>query len=153
MLQELKTNHRQIARLAFQGRTPVEISTVTGMSVRSIRGILNDPMCKAAINKMEDSVDDCVIDVRKRLVKLNDKALTSVEECMDQDLSPSVKLSAAKDVLDRNGYVPVQKVDHSHLHLTLEELEGIKQRAKRSNAQIVFDPKESPAESAITSQP
>lgn len=61
---------------------------------------------------------------------MNSKALETLEACMDQTISPSVQLAAAKDVLDRNGYVPHIKVDHMHLHLTKEELDGIKERAR-----------------------
>lgn len=128
-LKELATQHREIARLKFEGRSPVEISTMTGIAISTVRGILADPLCKAAIEKLNDNADNNTIDVRRRLSELNLKAINTVEECMDQDMSMAVKLSAAKDVLDRNGYKPVEKINHSHLHLTADELASIKERA------------------------
>lgn len=128
-LKELATQHREVARLKFEGRSPTEIATMTGIAIGTVRGILADPLCKAAIEKLNDKSDEHSIDVRRRLSELNLKALNTVEECMDQDISMAVKLSAAKDVLDRNGYKPVEKVNHSHLHLTAEELTSIKERA------------------------
>ncbi len=141
MLKELATQHREIARLRFEGRSPVEISTLTGVAIGTVRGILADPLCKSAIQKLHDSADVNSIDVRKRLVQMNNKALNTLEECMDQDISMAVKLSASKDVLDRNGYVPHIKVDHTHLHLTPDELEGIKARASKC-IDIAEDPTE-----------
>ncbi len=132
MLKELATQHREIARLRFEGRSPVEISTLTGVAIGTIRGVLADPMCKEFVSKLNDSADADVLDVRKRLVELNSMALDTIEDCMKQEISPSVSLSAAKDVLDRNGYVPVAKVNTTHLHLTADELLGIKQRAQEA---------------------
>ncbi len=141
MLKELATQHREIARLKFEGRSPVEIATITGVAISTVRGILADPLCKSAIEKLNDNADHQVVDVRKRLVEMNHTALDTLDDCMKQEISPAVALSAAKDVLDRNGYVPVAKVDHTHLHLTPDELKGIKERAAAS-IQLAYDPRE-----------
>lgn len=130
MLDELRTQHREIARLKFEGMTPVDIAKQTNMALGTVYCILSDPLCKAAIDKLNDEADRNIVDVRRKLVAMNAKALETLEACMDQTISPSVQLAAAKDVLDRNGYVPHIKVDHMHLHLTKEELDGIKERAR-----------------------
>ena len=139
MLQKLKTQHREIARLRFEGKKSAEIASLMDMRVETVRQILRDPICQAAIERLNLSADDNAIDVRKRLSELNAKALDTIEECMDQDLSQAVRLSAAKDVLDRNGYAPRQAIDHTHLHLTSDELAGIKERAKAAVGITIVD--------------
>jgi len=139
MLQELKSQHREIVRLTFEGYKTAEIAGMLSISDANVRQTRQDPLFKAALAMLQDKADNDVVDVRKRLVELNGKALDALEDCMDQDLSQSVKLSAAKDVLDRNGYAPKTAIDHTHLHITAQELEGIKARAKAISGCIIED--------------
>lgn len=135
MLNELKAQHREVARLKFEGFSPVEISDQTGLALTTVRGILADPLCKGHIDQLNDSADSGVIDVRKKLAEMSKDALEVISEILTYPDAPyNTRLSAAKDVLDRNGYAPPQQVNHAHLHLTTEELHSIKERAKAAGA-------------------
>lgn len=135
MLDELKAQHREVARLKFEGFPPTEIASQTGLALSTVRGILADPLCKAHIDQLNDRADHSVIDVRKKLAELNTDALDVIEEILQYAEAPyNVRLKAAHDVLDRNGYATRQQVNHAHLHLSHEELSQIKERARSAGA-------------------
>lgn len=135
-LDSLKSHHREIARLSFEGFKPAEIAERVDMSVETIRQILRDPLCQAAVERLASSADEGVIDVRKELSKMNKDALARLSDMLKpySDVSPSVQLKAAQDVLDRNGYAAKFQHEHSHLHMTAEELSEIKSRAREAGA-------------------
>lgn len=135
MLDELKAQHREVARLKFEGFPPTEIATQTGLALSTVRGILCDPLCKAHIDQLNDKADSSVVDVRKKLAEMNVDALNVIEEILTYAEAPyTVRLKAAHDVLDRNGYATQQRVNHAHLHLSTDELSQIKARAREAGA-------------------
>lgn len=137
MLGQLKSQHREIARLHVEGLRPAEIAKETGMNIQSVGHIIRDPLCQSHIAKLLDRADGAVIDVRKKLAELNTKAITTIDNLLsDADVSDSVQLRAAQDVLDRNGYSPVTTTQHVHAHLTGDELKEMKARALASGAMI-----------------
>lgn len=129
MLQELRDSHREVARLKFEKYTPAEIAQQTGMAISTVRGILADPLCKAHISKLQDESDREVVNVRKRLAEMSIKA-TDVLENLLGSFDEKVKLATARDVLDRAGYTPKFKHEHTHAHLTREDIESLKARAR-----------------------
>ncbi len=134
MLAQLKTQHREIARLAFEGFRPVEIAEKTSMAVSSIRAILSDPLCQAYIKQLNDKADDGVIDARKRMAQMVSKSLDVIDDMLSLEVPPNVALKAAQDILDRTGYQPVQRHEHIHGHLTKADLEELKERARMAKA-------------------
>lgn len=131
MLDSLKAVHREIARLAFEQFSPHEIAMTMGLGVERVRTILRDPLCQAAVSRMQDNADEAVVDVRRELARLNKPALEVLEDLLKNDGVPyNVQLSAAKDVLDRNGHAAVKQMNHLHVGLTRSELTEIKARAK-----------------------
>lgn len=132
MLEELKSHHREVARLKFEGYKPAEIADQMGMPISSVRLILKDPLCKALVQKLGDQADEQVIDVRKRLAEMNVYALDVIENILRDEyghVPANTQLNAAKDVLDRTGYQAVQRTENIHAHMTRDELEEIKKRA------------------------
>lgn len=134
-LKELKTSHREVARLSFQGFSPSEIADRVGFTTQSIYQILKDPLCKSYVQGMVDKADTHVIDVRKKLIELNDLAVDTIKDIMNKDSNApaSVQLSAAKDTLDRNGYKAPEKFEHIHGHFTTKDLLELQNRAKDVN--------------------
>ncbi len=130
MLAQLKTQHREIARLAFEGFRPVEIAEKTGMAISSVRTIISDPLCQAYITTLDDKANTNVIDARKRISEMVTKSLDVVDDMLTLEVPPNVALKAAHDILDRAGYQPVQKHEHIHGHLTRADLEELKKRAR-----------------------
>ena len=134
-INELRTNHREVARLSFQGFKTTEIAMQTGLALSTVQGILRDPLCKSYIQGLQDKADTNVIDVRKKLISLNDSAVDVIKDIMSKDSNApaSVQLNAAKDVLDRNGYKAPEKHEHLHGHFTSEDLLKLQERAQDVN--------------------
>lgn len=137
MLAQLKSQHREIARLHVEGLRPADIAQEIGMNIQSVGNIIRDPLCQAHIQKLLDKADTGVIDVRKKLAELNTKAIDTIDTLLSNaNVSDSVQLRAAQDVLDRNGYSPVTTTQHVHAHLTGDELREMRQRALDNGAAI-----------------
>jgi hypothetical protein len=137
MLQQLKSQHREIARLHFEGMRPAEIAAEVGMSISSVGAIIRDPLCQAHLERLADKADGNVIDVRKRLAEMNAKALDTLDNLLsDADVSDSVQLKAAQDVLNRNGYAPQVNHTVTHTHFTLDDLREMQQRAIDAGASV-----------------
>lgn len=134
MLQDLRANHREIARLTFEGYKPQEISSILGLAQATVYNIVRDPLFKAYVENMQNQADDDVVATRKRLAQMNTKALDTLEKMLDRDpdanIPASVALKAAESVLDRNGYKPPERHEHLHGHFTSEDIKALKARAK-----------------------
>jgi len=132
MLKQLKVKHREIGRLKFEGFSPAEIAERTDMKVGSVYAILRDEMCKSYMNGLADRADEHVINVRKQLATMNTSALEAIKGILQKGSGtpPAVKLAAAKDVLDRNGYNAPEKHEHLVAHFTADDLAKLKNRSK-----------------------
>jgi len=119
MLKDLKTHHREVGRLSFQGYKPTEIAKRTEIKLTTVYSILRDPMCKSFISGLMDKADEVSLDVREKLVTMNNSALDAIGDILDKDSKAphNVILSAAKDVLDRNGYKPP---DRTQINLDIQ---------------------------------
>lgn len=137
MLQKLRARHREIARLMIEGRKPAEISEELDLPLNTVHRISTDPLFKAHMAKLSDSLDTMVIQTRKRLAEMNAKALDTLDDLLTFDDVPApTRLHAAKDVLDRNGFAPAQNVNHNHTHFTASDLQMLKERAISAGATI-----------------
>jgi hypothetical protein len=83
------------------------------MSPATISQILRSPLGQAYLNGLVDKAQEDTLDVRKKLISLNKGALGTIERILDpkQKAPFNVQLTAAKDVLDRNGYKPSDKFE------------------------------------------
>lgn len=127
MLKELRANHRAIIQMSFNGFRNQEIAEKTGMSPGTISQILRSPMGQAYMNGLQDRAQENTIDVRKKLIDMNKDALATLSRILDPKVKApyNVQLSAAKDVLDRNGYKPSDKFEIDVFsHKSDEEIEN-----------------------------
>ena len=134
MLKDLKVQHREIARLRFENFTPTEISEKLGLNYVSVCKILRDPLCKGYMEGLSDRADTNVINVRKTLSEMNVNALNAMKNILDPlnaNVPYTVQASVSKDVLDRNGYKPVEKTQNINMHLTTEDLHQMQERQEK----------------------
>jgi hypothetical protein len=127
MLKELRTQHRSIIQMSFNGFKNNEIAEKTGMSQGTISQILRCPLGQAYLNGLHDRAQENTLDVRKKLISLNKDALSTIERILNpaQKAPFNVQLTAAKDVLDRNGYKPSDKFEIDVFsHKTDDEIEA-----------------------------
>jgi hypothetical protein len=132
-LQTLKTRHRELGRLKFQGLSTKEIAERVELAPGTVSSLLNQPLMQGYINGLQDRADDQVIDVRKKLAELIIPAIDIQAGMLDPTknalINPSVQLAASKDVLDRTGYKPPEKSFHHHSVITAADLLELKNRA------------------------
>lgn len=83
------------------------------MSPSTVSSIINSPLGQAYLGGLNDRAKENTLDVRKKLVSLNKSALDAIQNILDPKYKAphSVQLNAAKDVLDRNGYKPPDKIN------------------------------------------
>jgi predicted transcriptional regulator len=119
MLKELRTQHRTIIQMAFNGYRNKDIAERMEMSDCTVSQIIRSPLGQAYLKGMQDKAQESTLDVRKKLVELNANAMKVLERMMDRaEKAPhSVQLNAAKDVLDRSGY---KAPDRLHVDMTLQ---------------------------------
>ena len=134
MLQTLKSHHREIARLSFQGLKRGEIAKRVNLSAVRVGQILKDSLLQGYINGLADRADDQVIDVRKKMAELILPAIQVHELMLDPKrnahINPALQLKASTDILDRTGYKPPEKSFHHHAVITAEDLLELKKRSE-----------------------
>jgi len=142
-LEYIRPRHREIARRLILGQSQVEIARDLGMNQGRLSIIVNSPLFKLELKRLEDARDADAIDVTNSLKELAPAALDTVEKIMYQSKSEQVKLKAAESILDRAGYgisVKTQvsgSVIHAYHNYTKEELvELVKERYQRMEEEI-----------------
>lgn len=130
MLKELKSQHRNIIQMSFNGYSNNEIAERLGMAHTSVSTILRSPLGQAYLNGLQDRAHEATLDVRKKLVSLNKSALDTFEHLLNsssrKNVPAAVQFNAAKDVLDRNGYKAPDRlnIDMTFQTKTDEELDA-----------------------------
>jgi len=124
MLKELKTTHRKICQLSFDGFNNTDIAAKLDVSKSTVSKIVNSALGKAYINGLLDRADTKTLDVRQKLVQMNSLALDAFDRILKPDSKApyAVQFNTAKDVLDRTGFKPTNNhnVDMS-LHTKSDE--------------------------------
>ncbi len=112
MLKTLRTQHRTIIQMAFNGFKNSEIAERMSMSPTTISTIINSPLGQAYLNGLHDKAQEATLDVRKQLIDMNAKALATFERILQPTTKApyNVQFNTAKDILDRNGYKPTDKI-------------------------------------------
>lgn len=113
MLKELKTQHRTIIQMVFSGFSNNEIAERLEMNPASVSQIIRSPLGQAYLGGLNDKAQEDTLDVRKKLTSLNKSALATFERILDprQKAPHAVQATVAKDILDRNGYKPPDKIN------------------------------------------
>jgi predicted transcriptional regulator len=127
MLKELRSQHRTIVQMSFSGFKNNEIAEKMGMTPSTVSQILRSPLGQAYLNGLIDKSQEDTLDVRKKLISLNQSALGTIERILDPKIKApfNVQLTAAKDVLDRNGYKPSDKFEIDvYSHKSDDEIEA-----------------------------
>ena len=130
MLKELKSQHRNIVQMSFNGYSNNEIAERLGMAHTTVSSILRSPLGQAYLHGLQDRAHEATLDVRKKLVSLNRAALDTFEHLLDsrsrKAVPAAVQFNAARDVLDRNGYKAPDRlsVDMTFQTKTDEELDA-----------------------------
>jgi FixJ family two-component response regulator len=137
--------HHEIARRILLGQKNTVIAESLHCNPQTVSLVRNSPIVKDKIAIMEGAADANAVDVATRIRELAPEALDVLEEVMRAKETASMALRAkvAESVLDRAGHSAVRtiKSEGIHAHLSLDDLNTIKQRAieKAREAGIVVN--------------
>lgn len=108
-LSYIRPYHREIARRLVLGQKQSEISRDLGMSVSRMSIIINSPLFKLELKRLETMRDNGVGEVTQQLRELSPVALETVERIMYSARSDRLRLDAAETILDRGGFGAINK--------------------------------------------
>ena len=130
-IEQLWSIHHEITRLSLIGMKQIDIAKHLNVSPVMVSYTLRSPLVTRQLDQMKSVRDMEAIDISTEIKNLAPKAVAVLEELMDNDL-PNVKLSAAKDILDRAGYAATKTIrtENIHAHFSADEISEIKQNAR-----------------------
>jgi hypothetical protein len=138
--------HAEIIRRVTLGQKSSHIAESMGLTPAQVSNVRNSPIIQERLAVMQGARDAYTIDIARDIREFAPKALDLLKEILQgegtsgQLASPALKVSVAKDLLDRAGYAPIKSIDvrSVHAHLTKEDIEEMKKRAfEGSNAPLV----------------
>lgn len=105
-IQNLWPHHRSMARsMVAAGLTPSQLADAYGFTLGQITRIINSPMFRVEVARLEGMADEVAIDVREDIRKLAERAIEVLDDQLNkQGIPENVRQKAAFDVLDRAGY-------------------------------------------------
>jgi predicted transcriptional regulator len=123
--------HHEVVRLALIGMKQVDIADHLGVSPVMVSYTLRSPIVKEQLKNMHAARDIDAVDIAQEIKALAPAAVKVLEELMESEL-PNIKLKSAQDILDRAGFAAVKTIQTAniHAHLTKEDIDDIKKRAK-----------------------
>ncbi len=98
--------HREIMRRVLEGATYVQIAQAMGLHVQSVMLICTSPLFRGELEKLEESADFSVV---KRAEELSNEALDTLKTLMRNARSEAIRKTSADSILDRAGYVKIEK--------------------------------------------
>ena len=142
-IQEMQSVHREVVRRILIGQKSVDVAKDLGVTPAMVSYTRNSPIVQRQLAIMEAVRDIDAVDVSKRIKDLAPKAVTMLEEVMDNENSPAaVKVKAAVELLKMNGFVPPVRIQGSvlHGHLTMRDIDDMKRRAIESGVVVNTKP-------------
>lgn len=129
---ELNAKHHEILRLALLGYSNVQIAEKVRCTPATVSTVRNSSLGRQQATLLKTEADRSTIETAKRIRNIASEALEVIYRLMGDDETPAnVRLSAARDVLDRAGYAAPKQVNVSstNIHLSGDDLEGLKEVA------------------------
>jgi predicted transcriptional regulator len=110
-LSHIRPMHREIARRLVLGQRQGDVAAELGISDSRMSIIVNSPLFKREIDRLEKLREEGVQDVQRTLVEVSPLALEVVERTMYGGKSERLRFDAAESILDRAGHSKINKVD------------------------------------------
>ena len=98
--------HREIMRRVLEGANYVQIAQAMGLHVQSVMLICTSPLFRGELEKLEADADFSVV---RRAEELSNEALDTLKTLMRNARSEAIKKTSADSILDRAGYVKIEK--------------------------------------------
>lgn len=113
----MSPRHREIMRRLVMGESQKAIAEDMGLTPTRISQLVNSPLFQAEMQRMSAHVDEATYDAMKALRGLQQAAVETIADSMNNIDLPHLAFKAAREVLDRTGVsVPKQ------LHVTQDSM-------------------------------
>jgi predicted transcriptional regulator len=133
--------HHEVLRRRFLGQRVKDIADAVGLTPQRVSQVLNSPLAQEKLRVMRAEADGTAVDVAKRIAELAPKAVAVLDKLLDGNngVSPAVRASAAKDILDRAGFSPVRRFEGriASAVLTPKMLAEIRKRSANARGEAV----------------
>lgn len=113
--------HREIIRLKHKGLDTTDIAAILNLSDRSVKYCLATDMAKKELEDLAILSDSEAIDVNREIQVAAQEAVLYAKEVVNgtvEGISPTIRLKASQDMLDRAGHGKITKVqgrvDHGY---------------------------------------
>ena len=127
--------HHEVARRISLGENNVDIAEALDVSPAMVSYTKNSKPIQDKVDILRGSMDADTIDLGILISKSAPRALKLLEGIIDgkeKEASIALRARVADKHLDRAGYSPVKKLQVASTHLTLDEIEEIKERSRQS---------------------
>lgn len=105
IISHLWPHHRSMARAVVEGVRNKELAVMYGMTEGQISRIVNSPMFKLEVERLESYAEEVSIDTKKEIARMSIRALEILDEQMHKkEVSEQIRQNAAFDILNRAGY-------------------------------------------------
>lgn len=134
--------HHEIVRRVSLGDRHSEIAKDLGVTDAMVSYTKNSKVAQDKIAIMRGAMDADTVELGQRIQRMAPKALDLLEQVIDgkgagKDAHINLRARSAESMLDRAGHGAVKKIMGLHAHLSPEDIERIKQRARESMSPIV----------------
>lgn len=145
-MQKLTERHREIARRTLKGESQVSISGALGMTPQALHLITASDLFVNEIERLREKVEDEFVEkagepldrARNLLtVASENAAATTINIMEDAELKPTVRLAAAKDILDRVGVTKKTEHVEGSLILSFEQTTNLYEAVREVGGEVL----------------
>ena len=127
--------HYEIARRLALNETNIDIANSLGISKQTVSNVKNSPIVERHVGVLRGAMDADTIDLGRRIQRDAPIAYDLLMEVIKGNgagaaASLGLRVKVADKHLDRAGYSPVKKFEGAVAHLSVEDIERIKGRAR-----------------------
>uniref|UniRef100_A0A6M3JCD3 Uncharacterized protein n=1 Tax=viral metagenome TaxID=1070528 RepID=A0A6M3JCD3_9ZZZZ len=143
--------HQEVIRLKTLGMKNVQIQSALGVSKGLVTCTLNSRVAQDKLMIMRGARDAETIDLAKRIKEFAPKCLDLLESVVEgvgagTGATLGLRVRTSQDYADRAGLGAVRKFQSESVHLTVADIEKIKQRASDSRNVIIVKSEEAVAD-------
>jgi len=139
-LERLQERHREILRRELLGQSRSEIAKELDISKQSVSTAKNCALGQQQLAFMQAKADDRAVAISQRFQADALAAQMMLSKLMiDDKVQAPTRLKAAIEILDRAGYSPVRRTESVSARLTQEDIEVLKENARRAGVLVPSD--------------
>lgn len=143
-VEQLQARQQEIVRLHVLGLKNVEVAEQLNISPQTVSNTINSPLVQSYLRTLQEGRDVSTKEINTQLNSLRVDAVNAFKDILQdqvEGVTPSLKMRAATEVLDRTGHGKEVKINNRSGLLSPEDIEGMKTRfqALKHSANVVIE--------------